>query len=54
MVDRRRCGFCEEGTMVLGKSQAMRGGGTEGQWTCESCLMSVNSSTRPVVSSSAC
>jgi hypothetical protein len=41
MSTTRRCGYCDEGTLYLGKQQALRGGGTEGQWTCEACLMSV-------------
>lgn len=27
--------------MHLGQQQALRGGGTEGKWTCDACLMNV-------------
>lgn len=37
----RRCGYCGEGTLYLGKQQQLRGAGSEGHWTCEKCLMTV-------------
>lgn len=37
----RACGFCEEGELQLTKSQALRGGGREGTWMCNTCGCSV-------------
>ena len=35
------CGFCNEGDLQLTGNQALRGGGREGTWTCNTCGGSV-------------
>ncbi len=37
----RACGFCNEGELQLTGNQALRGGGREGTWTCNTCGGSV-------------
>jgi hypothetical protein len=37
----RTCGFCTDGELQQTKTQALRGGGREGTWTCASCGNSV-------------
>lgn len=37
----RTCGFCKEGELQSTSVQALRGGGREGTWTCDTCGASV-------------